>query len=56
MKHDPIVEEIRAIREAYAAQFNWDLKALYDDIKKLEEMSNKPHRRLTPKRIVSPSP
>ena len=27
MKKDPIVEEIRKIREAHAAKFNYDLKA-----------------------------
>jgi hypothetical protein len=30
---DPIVEEVRAIREAYAAQFNYDLQAICRDLK-----------------------
>lgn len=33
---DPIVEEIRAIREAYAARFKYDLQAIYHDLKKQE--------------------
>ena len=33
---DPIVEEVRAIREAYAAQFNYDLQAIYHDLKAQE--------------------
>jgi len=28
MKKDPIVEEIRKIRQAHAAKFNYDLKAI----------------------------
>lgn len=53
MKADPIVQEVRAIRDAYAAEFNYDLQALYKNIKQLEKMSNKPHQRLLPKRIVT---
>ncbi|MBI3302366.1 MAG: hypothetical protein HYZ72_09880 [Deltaproteobacteria bacterium] len=33
---DPIVEEVRAIREAYAARFNYDLQAIYHDLKEQE--------------------
>lgn len=53
MKDDPIVQEVRAIRDAYAAEFNYDLQALYENIKQLEKTSNKPHQRLLPKRIVT---
>ena len=52
MKNDPIVQEVREIRERYAAEFNYDLKALYEDIKRQEEANPKPHHRLTPKRIA----
>jgi len=34
MKKDPIVEEIRRIREAHAAKYNYDLKAICADLKK----------------------
>jgi transposase len=30
---DPIVEEIHKIREERAKRFNYDLKAMYDDLK-----------------------
>jgi hypothetical protein len=33
---DPIVEEVRAIREAYAARFEYDLQAIYLDLKEQE--------------------
>ena len=34
--NDPIIDEIRQYREAYAASFNYDLDAMYEDIKKRE--------------------
>jgi hypothetical protein len=36
MRKDPIVEEIHKIREAHAKRFNYDLKAIFDDIRKKE--------------------
>ena len=49
MKNDPIVEEVRKIRDAYTARFNYDIQAIYEDIKKQEKASKKPHHCLTPK-------
>lgn len=37
---DEIVEEIRATRESYAARFNYDLAAIYEDLKAKEQMTN----------------
>jgi hypothetical protein len=37
MGHDPIVDEIRAIHEAYAKKFKYDLEANYKDIKEKEK-------------------
>jgi hypothetical protein len=34
---DEIVEEVRAAREAYAAQFDFDLTAMFEDLKKKEQ-------------------
>lgn len=36
---DPIVEEIRRYREEYAARFNHDLQAIFEDLKKQQEQS-----------------
>ena len=36
MKKDPIVEEVRQIRDAHAAKFNYDLKAICKDYKTKE--------------------
>jgi len=33
---DEIVEEVRKVREEYAAKFNHDLEAIYQDLKKRE--------------------
>ena len=37
MWKDPIVEEVRQAREAHAKKFNYDLWAIYEDLKKIEE-------------------
>jgi hypothetical protein len=39
--NDPIVDEIRRIREAHAASFNYDLDAIYNDIKEKERASKR---------------
>ncbi len=36
---DPIVDEVRRIRDAHAAKFNYDLKAIFRDIKEHEQRS-----------------
>lgn len=35
--NDPFVDEIRQYRDAHAARFNYDLKAIYEDIKRREK-------------------
>jgi hypothetical protein len=37
MWNDPIIEELHQARQAHAAKFNYDLKAIYDDFKRVEE-------------------
>ena len=38
---DPIVDEIRSIREAHAKKFNYDLEAIVEDLKEYERMLKK---------------
>ena len=38
---DPIVDEVRRIRDAHAAKFNYDLKAIFRDIKEQEKVSGR---------------
>jgi hypothetical protein len=49
---DEIVEEVRKNREAYAAQFNFDLQAIYDDLKKAEQKSKCKKVSFEPKKPV----
>ena len=37
--NDPIVDEVRSIRDAHAARFNYDLDAIFRDIKEREKAS-----------------
>ena len=37
--NDPIVEEVRRIRDAHAAMFDYDLDAIFQDIKEQEKKS-----------------
>jgi hypothetical protein len=37
MEKDPILEELHRVREKYAARFNYNLQAMYRDLKEREE-------------------
>ena len=49
---DPIVEEVRRAREAHAKQFNYDLDAICEDLRKPEKTAGHPTVSLPPKRVV----
>ncbi len=51
MWQDPIVSEVRQAREAHAAQFNFDLRAIYHALKEQEEQSQREKVSFAPKRI-----
>ena len=51
MWKDPIVEEVRRIREEHAARFGYDLKAIYEDLKETERRSGRKTVSLPPKRL-----
>jgi hypothetical protein len=58
MQDDPIVKEVRRIREAYAAKFNYDLDAIFQDLRRQERESGRifvsfPPRRVSSKAIAS---
>jgi hypothetical protein len=48
--NDPFVDEIRKIRDAHAARFNYDLEAIYRDIKERE----KERERTTGRKFIPP--
>ena len=49
---DPIVEEVRCRREERSARFNFDVDAIFDDLKKLEQERGWTVVSLAPKRAV----
>ncbi len=50
---DPIVEEIRRERETYAAQFNYDLEAIYQDIVRQQQESGRDFVTPASKRVAA---
>ena len=54
--HDEIVNEIRANRDRHAAQFNYDLKAIFEDFKKSERGHRDRLAKLKPARRKMPVP
>ncbi len=45
---DPIIAEVRTIRDAHAAKFNFDLHAICEDLRKKEKTCGHPMIRLPP--------
>ncbi len=41
MLSDPIIEELHAIREAHAAEYNYDLKAIVEALQREERLSGR---------------
>jgi hypothetical protein len=39
--NDPIVNEVRQVRDAHAARFNYDLDAIFKDLKEQEKRSGR---------------
>ena len=52
---DPIIAELRAIRQEYAARFNYDVDAMFRDIRARQEASGRDYVRLPSRRPVSAS-
>ena len=50
---DPIIAELRAIREAYAAQFDYNVEAMFRDIRARQEASGREYVRLPARRPAS---
>ena len=48
---DPIVDEVRRIRDEHAAQFNYDIDAIVADLKRTEAARDWPRASFAPRRI-----
>ena len=51
MYKDPILEEIYKYREEYAKSFNYDLKAMFHDLRKKQAASGRKFVKLPIKRL-----
>ena len=56
MAIDSIVAEVRQAREAYAKQFNYDVYAMWRDLKERQHKSGRKGVSLSPKRIEPVAP
>ncbi len=52
MWKDPVVEEVRAVRDEYAKRFEYDIEAICRNLREQERMSGREAIALPPKRIV----
>ncbi|MCK6555461.1 hypothetical protein L6Q96_12910 [Candidatus Binatia bacterium] len=50
MWKDPIVEEVRKIRQEHAERFNYDLRAIAADLRRQQEQSGRRYVRFEPRR------
>jgi len=50
--NDPIVEEVRKVRDAHARKFNYDLQAIANDLKKQQKASKRDFVTLSRKKPV----
>jgi hypothetical protein len=58
--NDPIVDEVRKVREAHASRFNYDLDAIFRAIKEQEKRSGRafvsfPSRKVEPSQALHPT-
>jgi len=52
MWNDPIVEEVREARQAYARKFNFDLQAIVADLRRQQADSNRTFLTLAPRKPI----
>ncbi len=53
MWKDPVVEEVRAIRDEYARRFDYDIEAICRDLRVLEQASGREIVTLPPRHPIS---
>jgi hypothetical protein len=51
MNDDPIVAEIRKVRHEHAAKFNYDIAAIFEDIRRQEKESGRQYVSYPPRRV-----
>ncbi len=48
---DPIIAELRAVRDAHASRFDYDISAIFRDIRQKQEQSGREYVRYPARRI-----
>ncbi len=51
-QNDPIITEVRAIRDEFAARFNYDVGEIFRNIREMQEESGREYVRYPVRRIV----
>ena len=51
---DPIISEVRALRDEHAARFDYDVAAIFRDIRAMQEESGRDYVRLPARPVVAP--
>ena len=49
MNYDDIIKDVRALREQLAARHNYDVRALYEEAKKRQQISERKVVKLAPR-------
>ena len=49
---DPIISEVRAVRDAHAARFDYDIAAIFRDIRAMQEASGREYVRYSVRPVV----
>ena len=50
---DPIISEVRAVRDAHAARFDYEMAAIFRDIRAMQERSGREYVRLPARPVVA---
>lgn len=50
---DPIISEVRAARDAHAARFDYDVAAIFRDIRAMQKKSGREYVRLPARLVVA---
>ena len=50
---DPIIAELRAVCDAHATRFNYDVRAIFRDLQARQKASGRKYVRYPPKRLAS---
>ena len=50
---DPIIAEVRAVRDKHAARFDYDIDAIFRDIRAMQETSGREYVQFPARRIFS---